>query len=169
MNFIQFEAVEENLEGGQPLDFSVEDEDDQVIDEIDFIDDNEHQKEDVSFYRNIDLNDIDKYNKFSNQAKDPRSAIFEDGEIFFGVNDTQPLLHVPKNREVVDFDFFEKSEKSVFNFKKTLQNFERSKNSFFNLIVYALMSKKKRRKSKNQKEKNLKKLLEKKFTRSYLK
>ena len=152
MNFIQFEAVEENLEGGQPLDFSDEDEDDQVIDEVDFIDDNEHQKEDVSFYRNIDLKNIDKYNKFSNQAKDPRSAIYEDGEIFFGVDDTQSLLRVPKNREMVDFDFFEESKRSVFNFEKTLQNFERGEKSFFNLIVYGLMSKKKEGKEKPKRE-----------------
>ena len=59
---------------------------------------------------------------------------------------------MPKNREMVDFDFFEESKKSVFNFKKTLQNFERGEKSFFNLIVYGLMSKKKEGKEKPKRE-----------------
>ena len=53
------------------MNFSDENEGDHVIDEIDFIDDNEQEK-DVSFYRSVDINDINKYNNFPNQTRDPR-------------------------------------------------------------------------------------------------
>ena len=39
MEFIQFEALEENEQENQYLNFSDENGDDQVIDEVDFIDD----------------------------------------------------------------------------------------------------------------------------------
>ena len=60
--------------------------------------------------------------------------------MFFGVDDTQPDMYVPENRETVKFDFFNGSEKSRLASKKTLQNFE-SENSFFNSIIYGLMHK----------------------------
>ena len=44
--------------------------------------------------------------------------------MFFGVNDTQPGLYAPENREILDSDLFKGSEKSVSDSKKTLQNFD---------------------------------------------
>ena len=55
---------------------------------------------------------------------------------------------------MVDFDFFKRLQKSVLDFKKTLQNFEGGENSFFDSIVYGLMSKKNRRKRKTKKRKS---------------
>ena len=81
--------------------------------------------------------------------------------MFFGVDDTQPDMYVPENRETVKFDFFNGSEKSRLASKKTLQNFE-SENSFFNSIIYGLMHKKLREK-KNLFQKKQKTFLEKNF------
>ena len=55
---------------------------------MDFIDDSVQMREGVSFYRNVDLSNIDNYNKFPNQTRDPRSAVYEDNEMFFDVEDT---------------------------------------------------------------------------------
>ena len=68
MDFIYFEAAEENLD----LNFSDEG---QTNDEMDFIDDSLQTREGVSFYRNVDLSSIGNYNKFPNQTRDPRSAV----------------------------------------------------------------------------------------------
>ena len=38
--------------------------------------------------------------------------------MFFGVNDTQPGLYASENREILDFDLFKGSEKSVSDSKK---------------------------------------------------
>ena len=38
--------------------------------------------------------------------------------MFFGVDDTQPDMYVPENRETVKFDFFNGSEKSRLASKK---------------------------------------------------
>ena len=46
--------------------------------------------EDVSFYRKLDPENIDHYNKFPNQTFDPRVVVYEDDEMFFGTEDTQP-------------------------------------------------------------------------------
>ena len=68
MDFIYFEAAEENLD----LNFSDEG---QTNDEMDFIHDSLQTREGVSFYRNVDLSSIGNYNKFPNQTRDPRSAV----------------------------------------------------------------------------------------------
>ena len=68
MDFIYFQAAEENLD----LNFSDEG---QTNDEMDFIDDSLQTREGVSFYRNVDLSSIGNYNKFPNQTRDPRSAV----------------------------------------------------------------------------------------------
>ena len=120
MEFIQFEALEENEQENQYLNFSDENGDDQVIDEVDFIDDKEYE-ECVSFYRNVDS--IDECNKFPNQTSDPRSAVYEDNEMFFGVNDTQPGLYASENREILDFELFKGSEKSVSDLKKSIPKY----------------------------------------------
>ena len=75
-------------------------------------------REGQSFYRNADLSNMDNYNKFPNQARDPRSAVSEDHKMFFGVEDTQTELYEPENRETVKFDFFNGFEKSIISFKK---------------------------------------------------
>ena len=80
-DFSHFEAAEEN----QVLNFSGKE---QTKDEMDFIDDSVQMREGVSFYRNVDLSNIDNYNKFPNQTRDPRSAVYEDNEMFFDVEDT---------------------------------------------------------------------------------
>ena len=134
MDSSHFEATEEN----QDLNFSDKE---QTKDEMDFIDDSVQMREGVSFYRNVDLSNIDNYNKFPNQTRDPRSAVYEDNEMFFDVEDTQPELYAPENRETVKFDFSNGSEKSILAFKETLQTFE-GENSFFNSIFYGLMHKK---------------------------
>lgn len=59
------------------------------------------------WYGNVD--NIDKYNKFPNQTRHPRSDIYEDNEMFFGTDDTQPELYAPENRKMVNFDFFKGS------------------------------------------------------------
>ena len=95
--------------------------------------------EDVSFYRKLDSENIDHYNKFPNQTRDPSIAVYEDDEMFYGTEDTQPELFVPENMECVEFDKFEGFEKSVKKFKDTLQNFENTNNPFFDSIVYGVM------------------------------
>ena len=97
--------------------------------------------EDVSFYRTLDPENIDHYNKFPNQTRNPRDAVYEDDEMFFGTEDTQPELFAPENRDDVEFDKFEGFEKSVKKFKDTLQNFKNSNNPFFDSVLYGVMFK----------------------------
>ena len=98
MDFIHFETAEKN----QDLNFSDEE---QTNDKMDFIDDPVQMSEGESFYRNADLSNKDNYNKFPNQARDPRSAVSEDHKMFFGVEDTQTELYQPENRGTVKLDF----------------------------------------------------------------
>ena len=63
--------------------------------------------EDVSFYRKLDPENIDHYNKFPNQTLDPRIVVYEDDEMFFGTEDTQPELYDLQDRETVESDKFE--------------------------------------------------------------
>ena len=124
MEFIQFEASEEKQQENQSLNFSDEYGDDQVIDEVDFIDEKEYEER-VSFCRNV--YNIDEYNKFPNQTIDPRSAVYEDDKMFFRKDDTQSKLYAPENREMVE----------------TFQNFDgEGGNSFFDSVIYGLMSRK---------------------------
>ena len=97
--------------------------------------------EDVSFYRTLDPENIDHYNKFPNQTRNPRDAVYEDDEMFFGTEDTQPELFAPENREYVEFYKFERFEKSFKKFKDRLQNFKNSDNPFFGSILYGVMFK----------------------------
>ena len=120
MDFIEFEASEEN---NQPLVFS-DDEDENILDKIDnFIDDTDQQGEGVSFYRQIDPENIEDYPKFLNSTKNPKEAVYEDKEPYFGEDNTQPELYDPEDRNFVDFDKFDGFEKSVKKFKGTLKNF----------------------------------------------
>ena len=106
---------------------------------INFIDHSEQPMEDVSFYRKLDPENFDHYNKFLNQTRDPRVALYEDYEMLFGTEDTQPELYAPENRECVEFDKFEGFEKSAEKFKDTLQNFENTDDPFFDSITYGVM------------------------------
>ena len=60
--------------------------------------------------------------------------------MFFGIEDTQPELYDPENRDNVEFDKFKGFEKSVKKFN-TLQNFKDSDNLFFDSKVYQVMFK----------------------------
>ena len=62
--------------------------------------------EDISFYKQLDPENINHYNKFPNQSKNPIDAVYEDDEMFFGDEDTQPELFAPEDRESVEFDKF---------------------------------------------------------------
>ena len=149
MEFTQFEASEENQQENQSLNFSDEYGDDQVIDEVDFIDEKEYE-EHVSFCRNV--YNIDEYNKFPNQTIDPRSAVYEDDKMFFRKDDTQSELYAPENREMVDFDFF-RGRKNLPVILKTFQNFDgEGGNSFFDSVIYGLMSRKIEGKEKPRRE-----------------
>ena len=104
-----------------------------------FIDDNDQQEKDVSFYRQLDPENFEDYPKFPNSTKNPKVAVYEDEEPSFGEENTQPKLHDPDDRNFVDLDEFDGFEKSVKKFKGTLKNFKDSENSFFDALIYSLM------------------------------
>ena len=139
MDFIQFEAIDESQQN--EINFSDNDDDEKTEQNENFIDDSEQPMEDESFSRTFDPENIDQYNKFSNQTRSPKDAVYEDNEMFFGTEDTQPELFAPGDRERVEFDKFEGFEKSVKKFKDTLQNFKNSDNPFFDSILYGIMFK----------------------------
>ena len=135
MDFTEFEASEEN----PPPAFS--DDDEEITnDEIDdFIDDTDKQREVVSFYRQLDPENIEHYPKFPNQTTNPKEAIYEDNMLYFGQEDTQPKLYDHDNRDFVNFYQFVSFEKSVKKFKEALKNLDYSENSFFDAIIYGAM------------------------------
>ena len=57
--------------------------------------------------RKLDPENIDHYIKFPNQTRDPRVVVYEDGEMLFATEDTQPEFYDPGNRDNVEFDKFE--------------------------------------------------------------
>ena len=119
MDFIQFEAIDESQQN-EPLSFS-NDEDDETEQDDNFIDDGEQRMEDISFYRQLDTENIEHYNKFPNLTRNPIDAVYEDSEMYFGDDDIQPELFALKNRESVEFGKFVGYEKSVKKFKDSLQ------------------------------------------------
>ena len=135
MEFISTEAEENG-----PLAFSDDEEDEKTTDELDdFIDDSTQPQEDVSFYRQLDPNNIEDYPKFHGQTRDPIEAIYVDDTPFYGHEDQQPEPHAPEDREHVSFDKFEGFERSIEKFKKTLKNFKDSKNQLFDAVIYGIM------------------------------
>ena len=95
MDFTQFEAIDESQQN-ETLNFS----DDEKIDwDEKIIDDSEQPMEDVSFYRKFDPENLDHYNTFTNQTRDPRVVVYEDDEMFFGTEDTQSELYDPEVRK----------------------------------------------------------------------
>ena len=137
MDFIQFEAIDKSKQN--ETNFSDNDDDETTQQDKGFIDDTEQPMEDVSFYKTFDPENGDQYNKFPNQTRNPKDAVYEDDEMFFGTEDTQPELFAPENREHVDLI----SLKDLKNLSKkdTLQNFKNSNNPFFDLILYGVMFK----------------------------
>ena len=117
MDFIDFE-VSEDIPDNKPLVFS--DEKDEINNDQmgDFIDDTDQQREGVSFYRQL------KPEKFPNQTRNDKDAVYEDDDPFFGIEDTQPELYYPTDREFVTFDKFKGFESYVKNFKKNLEKFQ---------------------------------------------
>ena len=113
MDFIQFEAIDESQQN-ETLNFSYDEKTDQ---DEKFIDDSEQSMEDVSFYRKFDQENLDHYNTFTNQTRDPKVALYEDDKMLFGNEDTQPELYDPEVRENVEFDKFDGFEKSVKNLR----------------------------------------------------
>ena len=135
MGFIEFEASQEN----QALVFS-DDEDEITNDEMeDLIDEKDEQEEDLSFYIQLDPENIEHYHKFPNQTRNPKEAVYEDNEPYFGNEDTRPELYDLNNREFVSFDKFKEFEKSIKKFKEALKNFGNSENYFFDAVVYGIM------------------------------
>ena len=137
MDFIQFEAIDESQQN--EINFSDNDDDGKTEQDEDFIDDTEQPMEDLSFYRTFDHENIDQYNKFPNQTRDPKDAVYEDDGMFFGTEDTQPELFAPENSEHIEFDKFEGFGKSVKRFKDTL--FKNSDNPFFDSTLHSVMFK----------------------------
>ena len=104
-----------------------------------FIDDSGQPREDVSFYRKFEPNNLNHYYKFPNQTIDPRTATYKIDELYFGEEDQQPELYGPENRDSIEFDKFFGFEKSVKKFQNTLKNFKNPDNPFFDSIVYDVM------------------------------
>ena len=81
----------EASEGNNQLLVSFDDEDEITNDEMeDFIDDGDQQQDDVSFYRQLDPENIEHY-KFPNQTTNPKEAIYEDDEPYCGSEETHSL------------------------------------------------------------------------------
>ena len=112
MNFIQLQVTNESQQN-EPLNFS---DDEKSNDEDDFIDNSKQPMEDIIFYKKLDPENIEHYNKFPNQTRDPWVAVYEDEEMFFGTEDI-PELYTPENRKSIEFDKFQGFEKSVNNLK----------------------------------------------------
>ena len=84
-----------------------DDEDQITNDEMeDFIDDVNQQDDDISFYRQLDPENIEHYHKFPRQRRNPKEAVYEDYEPYYGSEDIQPELHNPEKRKFVYFNKF---------------------------------------------------------------
>ena len=137
MDFIEFKATEESQEN-QPLTFSNRGE--MTNDEMEnFIDDSKQPKEDVSYYRKLDPENLNDCYKFAKQTRDPQVAVDEDDEMYFSMEDQQPELYAAENRGSVEFDKFPGYEKSVKKFMESLKNFDSNNNPFFHTIIYGVL------------------------------
>ena len=101
MEFISAEAEED-----RPLVSSDDQKYEKTTDELDdFIDDSTQPQEDVSFYKQLDPNNIENYPKFHGQTCNPIEAIYEGNEPFYGYEDQQLELYAPEDRKHVLFCF----------------------------------------------------------------
>lgn len=114
--------------------------DDESMDEGNFIADSEEESS-INVYRKLDPHNLEHYNRFPNQTRNPISAVYEDDEMYFGEEDSQPELYIPKDRESVHFENFSGFEKSIKKFYNLLKNFENIDHPFFDSIAYGLMHK----------------------------
>ena len=114
--------------------------DDESMDEGNFIDDSEEESS-INVYRKLDPHNLEHYNRFPNQTRNPISAVYEDDEMYFGEEDSQPELYIPEDRESVHFENFSGFEKSIKKFYNLLKNFENIDHPFFDSIAYGLMHK----------------------------
>ena len=121
--------------------FSDNEEEEKITDELDdFIDNRPQAKEDISFYRQLDPENINNYPKFNSTTRNPIDAIYEDDVPFYGHEDRQPELSFPEDRESISFDKLEGFEKHIVKFKKTLKNFEGSENQLFDAVIYCIFT-----------------------------
>ena len=129
MEFIESEAVVDDYK----LSFSDSENEEMIDDNNDDFIDNRPQFEDESFYRQIG-------NQFANQNKNLKEAIFEQNYLLYETDAMQPALYNPVSRDLVTFDNFEGSDKSLQRFKKTLKNFGDSENqSFIDSVIYGIV------------------------------
>ena len=69
----------------RPLVFSGDEEEEKTTDELDdFIDNGPQPEEDVSFYRELDSENINDYSRLNGQACKAVEAIYEDNTPFYG-------------------------------------------------------------------------------------
>ena len=112
MDFIFNEATEDGYS-----DFCDNEEEEKITDELDdFIDNRPQPEEDISFYTQLDPENINNYHKFNSTTCNPIDAIYEDDISFSGHEDRQPELYFPKDRESISFDKFEGLEKRIIKF-----------------------------------------------------
>lgn len=116
MNFLSLEA--HNI--SSLLQFSDDEEEKETDDLDDFTNNEQTDKECISFYRERNHLDINDHPKFVGQVRNPIEAIHSNNEIYFG-EDEQPKLFASENRDNVTFDRFQGFEKSDEIFKKTLR------------------------------------------------
>ena len=112
--------------------------DDESMDEGNFIADSEEESS-INVYRKLDPHNLEHYNRFPNQTRNPISAVYEDDEMYFGEEDSQPELYIPEDRESVHFENFSGFEKSIKKFYNLLKSFENIDHPFFDSIAYGLM------------------------------
>ena len=143
MDFILNESVQEKdellLSFPDNSDGDLSDEEEYTATNEEFIDDSiieEDDQQDASFYRNLD--NRDKYMKFSNQTKNPIELVSKEHTDNFG-DDNQPELYDPEDREQVDFDLFDSDTLKSRNFKESLLNFSNVENKFFYAVIYGIM------------------------------
>ena len=66
-----------------------------------FIDDTYQQEDGVSFYRQLNPENVEHYHKLPNQTRNRNEAVNEDKELYSGTEDTQPELYDPEDREIL--------------------------------------------------------------------
>ena len=121
MEYINFEAKDENASDNQELAFS-DNEGENFIDAS-----NQEGNQSPSVYR------------FMNQTRDPAKAVNDDDRSHLDRRDLEPEMFYCINRKHVEFDEFDDCQKCAEKFKKSLCSFQDDlKDSFFNAILYDL-------------------------------
>ena len=91
------------------------------------------EQQSINVYR--DLKNLNHYPKFETQTKNPIDATYSDVDSYFG-EDEKFKVYATENRNFVEFDRFEKLEKSVESFKNTLFKFDGVENHLFFFFFY---------------------------------